>query len=45
MGRFQNLDKSQFPVRSGKKRPNQETRLGHRGGMKVLNNVKLDLNE
>ena len=32
-------------VRSGKKSPNQETGLGNRGRLKVLNDTKLVLNE
>ena len=36
---------SRLAVRSGKKSPNQETGLGNRGRLKVLNDTKLILNE
>ena len=36
---------SQFAVRHSKKSSNQETGLGNRGHLKVLNDTKLVLNE
>ena len=45
MAGFDRGSLSLFAVRSDKKSPNQETGLGNRGRLKVLNDTKLALNE
>ena len=44
-GKFEFRSQSCLAVRSGKKSPNQETGLGNRGCLKVLNDIKLVLND